>query len=199
MGSDITLMLDQEVAVIIAGGQSSRMKRDKALLPFGSFGSLCEFQYHKLNQLFGTVYVSSKTNKFDFEVEIIEDVVPESSPLVALVSIFQSLELEQCFVLSVDAPFVDAKVIHRLYANLTLEEDVTVAISRRGLEPLCAVYKRSFLLEAKKALGESNHRLQTLFEQLKVNKVFIEEEEAFENLNYPTEYIEAIKRYEKKP
>lgn len=190
-------MLKNEVAVIMAGGQSSRMQRDKALLPFGAFNSLCEFQYHKLNKLFSKVYVSSKSNKFDFDVEIIEDTKEESSPLVALISIFETLELEQCFVLSVDAPFVDERVIHRLYTNLGTE-DVTVAISTRGLEPLCAVYKRSFLEEAKKALEEGQHRLQTLFEHLEVNKVFMEDEGAFENLNYPQEYEQAIERSKKK-
>jgi molybdopterin-guanine dinucleotide biosynthesis protein A len=197
MGGNITMILQDKIAVIIAGGESSRMQKDKALLPFGGFNSLCEFQYHKLNKLFSKVYVSAKTNKFDFEVEMIEDSVEVCSPLVALISIFETLELEHCFVLSVDAPFVDEKVIHQLYRNLS-SEDVTVAISNRGLEPLCAIYKRSFLEEAKRALEERQHRLQTLFESLKVNKVYMEDEEAFENLNYPKEYQNAIERYKKK-
>lgn len=183
--------MKRSVAVIMAGGKSSRMQEDKALLPFGGFNSLCEFQYRKLERLFSKVYVSSKSDKFDFEVEIIEDIEEESSPLVALVSIFETLAIEECFVLSVDAPFVDEKIIDELYRNLQ-GEGVTVATSSRGIEPLCAIYKRGFLKEAKCALSEGEHRLQTLFERLEVNQVWFKDEGAFENLNYSEEYLKAV-------
>ena len=58
-------------AVILAGGKSSRMKQDKALLPFGDTNSLAEFQYRRLSKIFSKVYISSKNNKFDFDVNII--------------------------------------------------------------------------------------------------------------------------------
>lgn len=179
--------MKDSIAVIIAGGKSSRMQQDKALLPFGGFSSLCEFQYVKLQKLFNQVYVSAKENKFDFEIDVIKDIHEESSPLVALVSIFETLTIEACFVLSVDAPFVDEKVIEQLYQSAG-DEDVTIALSDNGLEPLCAIYKRSFLDEAKKALSQGQHRLQSLFNNLEINQVIIEDERAFENLNYPEEY-----------
>ncbi|HEY9190437.1 MAG TPA: NTP transferase domain-containing protein, partial [Sulfurovum sp.] len=67
-------------AVIIAGGKSSRMGEDKALLPFGPYRSLAEFQYHRLSSLFETVYISAKKHKFDFSCRVIEDIHQESSP-----------------------------------------------------------------------------------------------------------------------
>ncbi|CAA6820502.1 MAG: Molybdenum cofactor guanylyltransferase [uncultured Sulfurovum sp.] len=181
------------MAVIIAGGKSSRMQEDKALLPFGAYLSLAEFQYRRLDKLFSKVYISSKENKFDFEADIIKDVYAVSSPLVALVSIFDTLEgLEEIFVLSVDAPFVDEQVIKKLYevreATLEINFDVIVAESKYGLEPLCAIYCKSFLEKAKNALKKNEHRLMTLLNALKIKKVFIEEETKFMNLNYPKEY-----------
>lgn len=185
------------VAVIVAGGKSSRMQTDKALLPFGGFSSLAEFQYVRLNKLFSKVYISVKKDKFDFEVDIIEDVNNVSSPLVALVSIFETLACDEVFVLSVDAPFVDKSVIEKLYAAKRTIDDVVVVSSKNGLEPLCAIYDRSFLAEAKMALQKNQHRLQSLFENLKVKKVLVEEEKFFMNLNYPKEYENAIKGIEK--
>ena len=181
-------------AVILAGGKSSRMQRDKALLPFGEANSLAEFQYRRLSKIFSKVYISSKKNKFDFDVQVVEDRYESSSPLVALVSIFESLEeVEEVFLLSVDAPFVSESVINKLYKN-NRSVDVVVAQSNNGLEPLCAIYHRSCLFEAKRALEENNHRLQTLFETLNVKKVKIEDESIFMNLNYPSEYEMAQKR-----
>jgi molybdopterin-guanine dinucleotide biosynthesis protein A len=187
-------MLKDSVAVIVAGGKSSRMQTDKALLPFGGFGSLAEFQYARLSQYFSKVYLSSKEDKFDFKAPIIQDVNNCSSPLVALVSIFETLSCKEVFVLSVDAPFVSREVIERLYEAREPNDDVIVVESTHGLEPLCAIYRRTILPHAKRALKENQHRLQSLFAQLSVKKVFIDEEKFFVNLNYREEYEEANKR-----
>ena len=48
--------------VIVAGGKSSRMGRDKALLPFGGYSSLAQFQYQKFLPIFEKVYISCKNN-----------------------------------------------------------------------------------------------------------------------------------------
>jgi len=186
-------MLKDAVAVIMAGGKSSRMQTDKALLPFGGFASLAEFQYARLGQLFSKVYLSSKDNKFDFKANIIKDVNNSSSPLVALVSIFETLSCEEVFVLSVDAPFVSHEVIERLYEAREPKDDLIVIESKNGLEPLCAIYRRTILPKAQMALNNNQHRLQSLFGQLSVKKVFIEEEKFFMNLNYREEY-EVAKR-----
>jgi len=179
-------------AVIIAGGKSSRMKRDKALLPFGGFSSLAEFQYRRLDKIFSTVYISSKSNKFDFKVDVIEDISEISSPLVALISIFETLDINEVFVLSVDAPFVDISVMEKLFKRLKeTKSDIIIVESKYGLEPLSAIYRRSFLKEAKFALAKDNHRLQSLFESLTIEIVKIDNEKLFMNLNYPSEYVEA--------
>ena len=190
-------MFKDAVAVIIAGGKSSRMLQDKALLPFGNYPSLAEYQYKRLSKLFSKVYISAKENKFDFEVDIIEDVNKVSSPLVAVVSIFETLEVDEVFILSVDAPFVEKRVIEKLYKVKKSKFDVIVIESKQGLEPLCAIYRRGFLEKAKMALKDNQHRLKSLFNELNVQKVFIEEENCFMNLNYPKEYEEAKKLLER--
>ncbi len=184
-------MFYNAIAVIVAGGRSTRMQRDKALLPFGSYPSLAEYQYRRLSKLFSKVYLSSKEDKFDFKANIILDTHKDSSPLVALISIFEQLAIDEAFILSVDAPFVNEELMAKLYKDRERGVDVVVAESSRGIEPLCAIYRRSFLVEAKSAFALNDHRLKALLERLKVKKVFIKEEVSFMNLNYPKDYEEA--------
>jgi molybdopterin-guanine dinucleotide biosynthesis protein A len=174
--------------VIFAGGKSSRMGQDKALLPFENFKSMSEFQYHKLSQLFNKVYLSSKTDKFDFECKVIQDNYEESSPLVGLLSSFEELQADEIFVLSVDAPLVDEKVIKKIMEENKPSSDATIAKSPSGLQPLCGIYKRSILPLAKQQLLEHNHRLGHLLDRAETTLVAFDDDKPFTNLNTPQEY-----------
>ena len=157
---------------------------DKALLPFGGFGSLAEYQYNRLSKIFDKVYISAKSNKFDFDVNIIADCYSDSSPLVGLVSIFETIDIDEVFVLSVDAPFVDWTIIKKLYTNSLPSKDVIVASSLNGIEPLCGIYRRAILPKAKEFLDNNNHRLQALLKELDTQEIVFTQKDAFANLNY---------------
>ncbi len=181
-------------AVIFAGGKSSRMGKDKALLPFKGYATLAEYQYNKLSKLFNKVYISAKSNKFNFDINIIEDCYKTSSPLVGLVSIFETIDTDEIFVLSVDAPFVDNSIIEKLYSNALSSKDIIVALSPNGLEPLCAIYRKTILPIAKKFLKENNHRLYSLIKSLDSQFIEFNSKEHFINLNTPQDYRDAFKR-----
>ena len=179
-------------AVLFAGGKSSRMGKDKALLPFAGYLTLSEFQYSRLNKLFKEVYLLAKEDKFNFEVPVITDNYAQSSPLVGLVSMFESLNADEVFVLSVDAPFVDEKVIEALLAY-NKRGDAVIAKSPNGVEPLCGVYRRSILPLAKKHLEVGDHRLNDLLKEADTRFIAFQETTAFINLNHPHEYEDALK------
>ena len=182
-------------AVIFAGGQSSRMGEDKALLPFGGYHSLAEYQYCKLQKIFQKVALSTKKEKFDFDCQVIYDKYEVSSPLVALLSVFESLpEIESLFVLSVDAPFVDDVVIGEIMEKVDNKADVIVAQSPSGVQPLCALYKRSILPLVEAQYKEGNHKLQALLAKANTVHVRFTDDAPFTNLNHPEEYEEALKK-----
>ena len=181
-------------AVIFAGGKSSRMGRDKALLPYAGCKTLSEFQYKKLQNYFTAVYLSSKTNKFDFDCEIIFDVEEKSSPLVALVSIFEQLDVERIFVLSVDAPLVDETVIEKLFESDDKRHDAIIAQSPQGLQPLCGIYHHSILPHAKRALKNDMYKLTKLLQVAHTLTVSFDQELPFANINHKEEYERLLSR-----
>jgi molybdopterin-guanine dinucleotide biosynthesis protein A len=178
--------------IIFAGGKSSRMGQDKALLPFGGYDTLSQFQQERLSKLFKKVYISAKENKFDFEGTVIEDRYKESSPLVGIASVFETLKVDKVFILSVDAPFVSKEVIDKLMSENN-RFDVVIAKSKHGAEPLCGVYKRSVLPIAQANLKAGNHRLQSLLKKVETQFVPFEDYDLFLNLNHPHEYENAQK------
>ena len=187
-------MIKEFPLIIFAGGKSSRMGEDKALLPFGAYPTLTQYQYTKLGHYFQNVYISAKTDKFDFECRVIEDTQEGYSPLIALLSIFETLEVDEVFILSVDAPFVSKEVIERILENRDERKDIVVAKSPSGIQPLCGCYKKTILPLAYAQLEKGNHKLLDLLALAETKIVVFEEDEPFTNLNHPQEYREAFKR-----
>ncbi|MEE8587977.1 MAG: molybdenum cofactor guanylyltransferase MobA [Sulfurimonadaceae bacterium] len=181
--------------VIFAGGKSSRMGQDKSLLPFGGCNSLAEYQYQRLSKLFENVYISAKENKFDFDAKIIKDSLNKSvfAPTAGFEAMFQQLQDERIFVLSVDTPFVDEEEIRVLLENDSKDLDAVIAETASGSHPMCGIYHRSLLPSFEAMLQEDNHRLGQLLKMSK-SKYVMFEEAPFINLNYPEEYEEALKR-----
>ncbi len=179
-------------AIIFAGGKSSRMGQDKALLPFGGYPSLAAYQYDRLSSLFDNVYLSAKEEKFDFEAPVILDHYPDASPLVGLISAFETLKCEALFILSVDAPFVDEYVIKRLLSQRG-DADAVIAKSDSGRQPLCGIYTKHIVKIAKENLKNDIHRLGALLNEVDTKWVYFEDDTRFSNLNHPHEYEEALK------
>lgn len=184
-------------AVIFAGGKSSRMGEDKALLDFDGV-SLSEFQYNRLSKLFNKVYLSSKEDKFDFNAPLIYDNHAISSPMVALDSIFEATTEGEIFILSVDMPFVSHELIELLFSQNSNEFDVIVAHSVMGREPLCGIYKRSSCDTIKAFLAQDNHKLNALLKNLRTKDVVYDDEMDFKNLNFKSDYKEALDKMLKK-
>ena len=185
-------------AVLFAGGQSSRMGQDKALLPFAGYETLSEYQYNRLSKIFEKVYISSKEDKFNFQAEIIFDRYSESSPMVGLASVFGTLKADAVFILSVDAPFVNEEVIERLIKHLEEGTDIVIARTPGGKQPLCGIYRRSILPFAEENIQNNQHKIGNVLQKVVTKYVDFKDEEFFMNLNHPHEYEAAVQNLKTK-
>jgi len=177
-----------DTAIIFAGGKSSRMGRDKALLPFGGYDTLTEYQYRRLSKIFNRVYISTKNDKFNFNANLIIDDSNIFSPLIGIISIFRSLDVDEVFILSVDIPFITKEIIEKIYKKSSPEFDIVVAKSKNGIEPLCGIYRRGVLRVAERNLNSNTHRVKSLIEETNSRVVEFDLEDEFLNLNTPEIY-----------
>jgi molybdopterin-guanine dinucleotide biosynthesis protein A len=176
--------------VILCGGKSSRMGEDKALLPFSNFDTLSQYQYEKFKPFFKKVYISSKTNKFDFDVNLILDKSNIYSPIVALKSIFESLKDEKkIFIISVDTPFIKIETIKKLIDN-SLNYEIVVPKTEK-VHNLCAVFDKSSLLFIEKMLSEDIHKVGYLLKNCDTKIIKFYDEDEFLNLNDKITYNKA--------
>jgi len=181
--------------VIFAGGKSSRMKRDKSLLPFSTFSTLTEYQYSRLSQIFSHVYISCKEKeKFSFHADFIEDDSREYAPTAGLIASLQKIKSESFFAISVDTPFIGKKEIAKILENDIHNVDATIATLQGKVQPMCGVYHHSLEEKFLQMQRESQHKLGLLLHTSNTNYVEFTDIDPFLNLNHPHEYEIALNR-----
>ena len=170
------------------------MGEDKALLPFGSYKTLTQYQFQRLSQIFQNVYISTKNpKKFTFKAEFIVDEREDNySPLNGFLAIFEQLQADSVFVMSVDTPFISDLEIKKLVEADKANNDATVAQTKEKIHPLCGIYHRSIFQEILRMFVNNRHKLTELLKNTNCSYVSFENERAFLNLNRPSDYQEAV-------
>ena len=180
-------------AVILAGGKSSRMGEDKALLPFKTYSTLCQYQYEKLQKIFSTTYISTKTDKFDFitnQNTLIFDNDTNSSPMIALQSILNTIKDQYCFIIPVDMPTLSDNIFFTITNNfLNTPSDVVIAKDILGkTHNLCGIFHKNILPTIKILLNQDIHKIGALLKSVDTTIIQFDTTKEFANLNTPIEY-----------
>ena len=182
------------LTVILAGGASRRMGRDKALLPCGST-TLLQYLIGKYASL-GPVAVSvNQAGKFPFSgaAELV-DRYPDCGPMNGLLAAFEETDAAEVLLTAVDLPAGSAALALRL-SELRGEADACVLRrGKKGVEPLFAVYGRGCGTAARDCLAAGKKSMFDLFERVRTRYVLPEELPEFDldrllvNLNTPEDY-----------
>ncbi|MEA2018608.1 MAG: molybdenum cofactor guanylyltransferase MobA [Campylobacterota bacterium] len=186
--------IDNIPCVILSGGRSSRMGEDKSFLSFGNYNTLIEYQYNKLSKIFSNIYVSTKTDKFNFTNNmnlILDNDKNISSPMVALQSIFNKLSNNKIFIITVDIPLIETSTILKLIEN-SKEFDITIAIDKDKQHNLCGVFSHTIANNVNNLLSKDIHKINYLIKQTNNYKeIYFKNQSQFININNIDDYKKA--------
>lgn len=185
-------------AFILAGGKSSRMGTDKAFLQLGG-ETLLAHALKLAGAVADDVRIVGDAAKFSAFGRVVEDVYRDQGPLGGIHAALSTSPTELNVMLAVDLPFVEANFLQYLLTRAR-ESGAMVTLPRAagGLQPLCAVYQRSFAAVAEDSLRSGRNKIDSLF--AKVETCVIDEEELvrggfslemFRNLNTPDDLEKA--------
>lgn len=182
--------------VILAGGASSRMGRNKALLEVNG-SPIIAGTYRTLASLFHEVIiVTNSPRDFDFiPCRKVPDIYPDIGSVAGLHSALANSTTERTFVTACDMPFVDPYIIRHLCALHQDEYEAVVPFSEGGQEPLHAVYRSKCRELFESAINNGERKILDILPRMKVRTVTWEEIKAiggskavFLNVNTPEEY-----------
>lgn len=162
-------MIADCTAIILAGGESKRMGRDKASLPFRG-QSLLQCVIERIHPLFVETQVSVRQPRADVSLPQIVDVQPEGGPLVGLISALERITTPWAFVVACDMPFVTAEVVQHL-ANYREGHEAVVPKIEDQVQPLAAFYAQRSLPQLHAILARGEKSLTRALNQLDVHYV----------------------------
>jgi molybdopterin-guanine dinucleotide biosynthesis protein A len=177
--------------LVLAGGQSRRMGRDKATLKIGGRSQL-ERAADLLAEYLGHVHLSVRADQFDntsrFEHEPIIDAYDELGPAAGLLSAHRAYPEVAWLVLACDMPLVDGTIIRALIEQRDSRKAATAfANPRDGLpEPLCAIYEPGTLARFRRLAEEGLETSpRTLLVQSELCELELPRSNALDNINTP--------------
>lgn len=129
-------------AVVLCGGTSRRMGRDKALLRIGP-GTLLERAVELVEPLVGEVVLACGPEPRYGELgrRLALDGIPDGGPLTGLAAGLAAARTEWVLALACDMPGLERGLLEGLLAAAAEGVDVVAFADGRGDEPLCALYR----------------------------------------------------------
>ena len=182
--------------IILAGGQSSRMGKDKALLNIDGKTFITHL-YNQVTLFSEKVHITTPwqekyLNLVPQNCHFINELEPHQGPLSALVQSFDYVQTEWVFLVACDMPFIEAKTIMLWQEQLLHLQSETIAfLAQDKLERwqcLCGFYKCSGAQSARQYLQTGKKSFQGWLKTVPVAKIHQNDDRIFYNCNTPEEY-----------
>ncbi|MBP7865946.1 MAG: molybdenum cofactor guanylyltransferase [Acidobacteria bacterium] len=183
--------------LILAGGDSTRMGRDKLRLPWGEGTLLSRIAAEVAATLVETWVVGPFQPGLAAEIPGIRLVSdePRIGPLGGLRAGLAAMAAEAGVVVAADMPFVTSRSLRRLW-EISGDAPVVVLRTADGLHPLFGVYRKACLPAVEDAIRRGDHRMRSFWAGLPVRVIDVVGDPFWKhtlfNINSSSDYQRAL-------
>ncbi|MFC7336949.1 NTP transferase domain-containing protein [Haloferula chungangensis] len=181
--------------LILAGGKSKRMGRDKALIERPDGTRQLDHIIALAQSISGDILVSTNSPEIvPSGIPVLPDLNPGDGPLGALASFHQAYPAEAVLLIGCDLFLLDKATIEQLINAHSPDQSATCFKSRIDArpEPLCAIYESSALTKASSSLASNEYCARHFLEALHPKSLDLPTPAALDNANTPADLEEAF-------
>jgi molybdenum cofactor guanylyltransferase len=182
--------------LLLTGGRSTRMKRDKARLEYAGKPQL-DRAMELIAPLVGRAFVSVRVEQRDdaqrTAYETIADLRNDLGPLAGIQAAFHAHPSNAWLVLACDLPFLDAATLRHLIERRAATR---LATGYRGAadglpEPLCAIYEPASRASLEEWIAQGMNCPRKWMSRSDVELLDLPDVHALDNVNTANEYLAA--------
>lgn len=185
-------------SVILAGGHSTRMGANKALLPLGN-RSVIAYIVDEMHTISNRVVINCNDSATysHLRLPVITDNYYDQGPLAGIEAVMSQIDADIFLFSACDTPFINRQVYLYLLKQLA-EHDAVVPIYQDKLHPLSGIYRKKIVPKLQTQLDKEERKVRLLFNHINVKYVDAFPnipveilEKHFFNMNNPLQYKEA--------
>ena len=188
----------------MSGGQSKRMGRSKATLPFGPqtmLERIVELVRPAVDQVLIVAGLGQDLPEIPAVAQLVHDELYDRGPLGGLATALNVVgrDTDAIFLTACDSPFLRPALATRLF-ELLGEHSLSIPSTGDRLHPLTAVYRTSILPVVRSQLAQDKLRMIDLVPLLPTRRVTRaelaeadREMQSLRNVNTPEEYESALR------
>lgn len=192
--------------IILCGGKSSRMGRDKGSMIIQDkpmIKHILSTLNHHINEVVIVLNDSSRIGKYSefinpkdytYTLTFVEDKIKDKGPMPGIMTGLGEIAGEFALVLPCDSPYVSTNYINTIFNEIENDYQAIVPFhdvenKLKTSEPLHSIYNRNIMPEIEKLINEDILHIKGLIEKIDAKFVLIDnkkiEKKEFRNLNRP--------------
>jgi len=189
---------EQDISIILlAGGKSKRMGRDKGLINING-KTLLEQTIKKLEKISRNILIISNQSGYDqFKYPVYNDLKTNKGPIGGIYTGLTHSKSEINIIIACDMPNLTTDFLNFMIESHKPHCDATIAVYKERIQPLSGLYNKYCRNKLETQIETGNYRMSEALKVLQTNYVSIPKEielsspHLFDNLNT----IEDLKMY----
>ena len=179
-------------AGILAGGKSTRMGENKALLTINNkrFIDRIADELSGFSQLI--ISAAHKGDYEDIDAEFVYDEHKDIGPIEGIYQILNASSEEYVFVCAADMPFVSKELVLYMTEFISSDYDCYVVMDEKHIHPLCALYSKKMLGVIRGLIEDGKYRLMNILDSVRTKYIKLEhtdfDRKIVKNINTRQEY-----------
>lgn len=177
---------------ILAGGKSTRMGQNKALLEFNN-RRFIDLISHELSS-FSEVLISAAGEGIyeDTGLKVVYDEHVDIGPMEGIYRILKEAEEEYVFICAADMPFLKKELVAYMAEFISSDYDCFCLMDEEHIHPLCAIYSKRMLGVIEELIAKGKYRLMDILNGVRTKYIRLEmtcfDKKIVKNINTKDEY-----------
>ncbi|WP_405266987.1 molybdenum cofactor guanylyltransferase [Methanobrevibacter sp.] len=192
--------------IILCGGQSRRMGRDKGSMIIQDkpmIKHVLSTLNHQINEVIIVLNDEDRIDRYKefidpqeytYTVTFLEDIIKDKGPMPGIMTGLSQIKSEYALILPCDSPYVSKDYINAIFSEIDENYQAVVPYhdennKLKTSEPLHSIYNKSVIPEIEELVNKDVLHIKGLIEKIDTKFVLIDnkkiEEKEFKNLNRP--------------
>lgn len=151
--------------IILSGGKSSRMGRDKGMVPLND-RPLVEFAAEVLRKDCDPILIGTNDHQYEkFGFPLVGDVIKGIGPIGGIYSCLEYSRTTDNFILSCDMPMISGDLVRYILEHRQ-HHDAVIPMFNGRPEPMCAYYRKEITFRLKDQIMNGVYKVQEVVKKL---------------------------------